>query len=151
MYFDREACAIESTARWNPNRSIFILFPSPVGVYKNGTKPQLIEILTKYPNIHFRTMNLWRFSYQTPLFEWLKTDEIFKSEYLIEHISDIFRMVTLLKYGGLYLDLDVILLKNMDYLGEDFIGDDWDSVANNAVIHARVNGTGRKLTEKFLR
>lgn len=151
MYYDRQACAIESAALWNPLRSIFVLFPSPVGVYKNGTTPQLIEILNKYPNIQFRTMNLWRYSYETPLFEWIKTNEIFKSGYLIEHISDIFRVVTLYKFGGLYLDLDVIVLKNMDYLGEDYVGDDWYGVANNAVMHASVNGTGREVMEKSLR
>lgn len=59
--------------------------------------------------------------------------------------------MTLYKFGGLYLDLDVIVLKNMDYLGEDFVGDDCYGVANNAVMHASVNGSGREVMDKSLR
>lgn len=96
-------------------------------------------------------MNLWRFSDQTPLSKWMKNNTIFESHYLIEHISDIFRVVTLYKYGGLYLDLDVIVMKNTDELGEDFIGDDWFEVANNAVLHANTFGIGHNIMDKSLR
>lgn len=149
--FNRQACAVESAARWHRDRNVYILFASQCGVYKNGTTPLLFQMLNRYPNIHFRTMNLWRFSYGTPLYEWMKTNQIFQSKYIVEHIADIFRFCTLYKFGGLYLDLDIIVLGNLDVLGEDYVGDDWYEVANNAVIHVNTYGIGREVMERCLR
>lgn len=127
------------------------MFTSPVGVDESKPLPEFFDILTKYSNIHFRNMNLWRFSQGTPIFEWLKTDQLFESPYVFEHMSDILRAVTLHKFGGFYLDLDVVVQKDMDNLGEDFIPNDWSDVINGAVMHLNNYGIGKEVAEKYLR
>lgn len=147
----RQACAIESAAMRNPNRDIFVLFASPVGVKQSGCSNEFIEVLLKYPNIHLRNLNLWRYLFQTPVFEWIKTNALFESEYLFEHMADMLRIVTLFKYGGFYMDLDVIVMKNVDDVGENFVVNDWYDVANNAVLHLKNYGIGRELTQRTLK
>lgn len=79
------------------------------------------------------------------------TDELFESSFVFEHMSDIVRALSLYRYGGYHMDLDVIVLKNMDELGENFVGDDWDDVINAAVMHLNNHGIGREAIELFFR
>lgn len=111
--------------------------------------PQFYNKLQAYGNVHVRNMNLWRYSFETPLFDWLKGNQLFDSTYLFEHMSDIVRAMTLYKYGGYHFDLDVIVQKNIDGLGEDFIGDDWSTVVNGAVLHFNNYGIGREISQRF--
>lgn len=104
-----------------------------------------------YPNIHMRNMNLWRYSIGTPINEWMKTNQLFESNYLFEHIADIFRMVTLHKFGGYCMDLDVVVQKNIDDLGENFIGNDWGSVVNTAFLHLNNHGIGKRILQQYFR
>lgn len=76
---------------------------------------------------------------------------MFESAFLFEHMSDILRAITLYRYGGFYMDLDVIVQKNVDGLGDDFVGDDWDDVVNGAVLHLNNYGIGKRVADTFLR
>lgn len=122
-----------------------------MGVNEDEALPHFIEILQEYPNIHLRNVNLWRFTYDTPVFEWLKTNQLFESQYVAEHMSDILKMVILYKYGGFYLDQDVIVQKSFDNLGDNFIGDDWGQTIGSSLIHLNNNGIGLELTARYLR
>lgn len=148
---DRQACAIESAARLHPNHDIVVLFVSPVGLKDNDVIPQNYKHLQSFKNIHWRTVNLWRYASGTKLYEWLMTDELFESSFVFEHMSDIVRALSLYRYGGYHMDLDVIVLKNMDELGENFVGDDWGDVINAAVMHLNNYGIGREAIELFFR
>lgn len=126
-----------------------MIFVSPVGVRKNEMLPRFYSKLQAYNRIYFRNVNLWRYSYDTPISDWLKTNKLFESEYLFEHMSDIVRAITLYKYGGYHMDLDVVVQKNIDDLGEDFIGDDHATVINGAVLHFNNYGIGREMSQRF--
>lgn len=147
FYIFRQACAIESTSRHNPDHEIFVLFASPVGVLDKI--PEFYKTIQQYPNVNVRTINLWRYSIDTPIVEWMKTKELFESSYLFEHMSDIVRALTMYRYGGYHMDLDVIVQKNIDNLGEDFIGDDWSEVINGAFMHLNNFGIGREILQRF--
>lgn len=96
-------------------------------------------------------MDLWRYANGTKLYEWLMTDELFESSFVFEHMSDIVRALSLYRYGGYHMDLDVIVLKSMDDLGVDFVGDDWGDVINAAVMHLQNHGIGREAIELFFK
>lgn len=128
-----------------------MLFVSPVGLKDNDVIPQNYKHLQSFKNIHWRTVNLWRYASGTKLYEWLMTDELFESSFVFEHMSDIVRALSLYRYGGYHMDLDVIVLKNMDELGENFVGDDWGDVINAAVMHLNNYGIGREAIELFFR
>lgn len=51
------------------------------------------------------------------------------------HNIIILYILSLYKYGGLYLDLDVIMLKNVTDLGINFAGAEHDLSVANAVIN----------------
>jgi lactosylceramide 4-alpha-galactosyltransferase len=52
-----------------------------------------------------------RYFSKTPLEKWDFGAAMASSSWPTEHSSDILRLLTLWKYGGTYLDLDVIILK----------------------------------------
>lgn len=135
----------------NPQHDVFILFASPVGIKRNETHPQFYDKLKMYPNIHMRNMNLWTYSIGTPIAEWLQTNQLFRSGYLFEHIADIFRMITLDRFGGYCMDLDVVVQKSIDNLGQNFIGNDWGSVINTAFLHLKNCGIGKEILQRYFR
>ncbi len=133
----RQACAIESAARMNPKHEVFVLFASPVG-FRDSTVSNLptnIEVLKTYPNVHLRNVNLWKYVEDTPLESWLSNNTLFESMYFHEHLSQVLRYLTLYKFGGLYLDLDLIVQRNFDELGQNFAGDDTEIAIGCGVLH----------------
>lgn len=57
--------------------------------------------------------------------------------------SDLFRVLALHNYGGVYLDMDVVLLRNLGaLLAQEFVyqWDDFDNEYNNALIHLKQRG-----------
>lgn len=69
-----------------------------------------------YKNVHFNYLNLTQYAQHTPLAEWIKTGELFNSAYVNSHTSDILRYLSLWKYSGTYLDLDIVMLKPLKTL-----------------------------------
>lgn len=67
-----------------------------------------------------------------------------------EHMSDILRAVTLFKYGGFYLDMDVVVKKSLDSLEENIVGDDWFHEVNGAVLYLNNYGAGESFLRKYL-
>lgn len=129
-----------------------MLFASPVGLRENVSNvPANIELLKRYPNIHFRNNDVWKYAEDTPLDEWLKTGTLFESNYLFEHMSDVLRYLTLYKFGGIFMDLDVVVQQNFDHLGENFAGDDSVDAIGCGVLHFGTDKLGRKVAEHCLR
>jgi lactosylceramide 4-alpha-galactosyltransferase len=74
----------------NPHHNIYVLFTSQVG-FRNTTPLPLIDVLSSYKNIHFNYLNITKYAENTPLEDWIKTDELFRSKYLNSHTSDVLR------------------------------------------------------------
>lgn len=72
----------------------------------------------------------------TPAEKFYQSGELFTSKYLIEHMSDFLRYIVLYKFGGIYLDTDVIVQKNLDELPVNFLGKE----ARNGNSIVSVNG-----------
>lgn len=148
----RQSCAVESTARANPNRNIFVLFSSPVGV---STDESLLDaniaILASYPNIHILNVDLWRYAIGTPLEEWINSEKIFHSGFFNWHLSDVLRFITLYRYGGIYADLDFVVKKSFDDLGENFAGNDWGDVVAPGLMHLSQSGIGHIIAKRCMR
>lgn len=52
--------------------------------------------------------------------QWIKEDRIFTSNSFRTHMSDFLRLLPLYKFGGIYFDSDVIILKSVDDLPFNF-------------------------------
>ncbi|CAG0907572.1 unnamed protein product, partial [Cyprideis torosa] len=106
----RYHCAIESAASHNPHRPIILL----TSAYQDPEQRPLQDILKAFPNIHVVPANLQDFLQKTPLQDLYLQEQ--SSIFLYPHLSDIVRVGVLYRYGGIYIDLDVITLQNYDQL-----------------------------------
>lgn len=66
-------------------------------------------------------MNLETLVEGTPVEYFYQSDKLFTSKFLVEHMSDFVRLLVLSKYGGIYLDTDCIVQKNLDQLPANFL------------------------------
>lgn len=112
VFIPRQACAVESAARANPHAEVYVLFLSPIRLKDiSRSKNLAIQALLTYPNIHFKHVNLERYVKNTPLEAWYRSGALKNSQWPTSHSSDVMRYLTLWKYSGTYLDLDVVVLK----------------------------------------
>uniref|UniRef100_A0A1B0EZZ0 Alpha 1,4-glycosyltransferase domain-containing protein n=2 Tax=Lutzomyia longipalpis TaxID=7200 RepID=A0A1B0EZZ0_LUTLO len=145
----RQACAIESAAKMNPKWDVFVLFASPVG-YFNKTSLPLIDALASYDNIHFRNVNLWDYAIGTPIYNWIRDGQIFYSSYMNSHVSDFLRYLSLYKWGGTYLDLDVIVKVNFDTVPSNYAGAESENYVAAGIINLDHDGFGHEVAEMCL-
>lgn len=109
----RQACAIESAAMTNPHLKVFVLYSS-IERFKALQVTQHIEAILSYPNVFINYLNMEQFSVGTPLKDFINSGKLSKSLYRMEHTSDVLRYLVLWKFGGTYLDSDMIVRKRLD-------------------------------------
>uniref|UniRef100_A0A1S4HCI6 Alpha 1,4-glycosyltransferase domain-containing protein n=1 Tax=Anopheles gambiae TaxID=7165 RepID=A0A1S4HCI6_ANOGA len=146
----RQACAIESAARANPGWNVYVLFAAPVG-FRNRTTQPILDALLAYPNVHLRYVNLTTYANDTPLKEWMARGEILRSQYMNSHLSDVMRYLTLYKYGGTYLDLDVIVQQSFEKMKPNYAGAESPQYIAAGVINFESKGHGHELAEMCVR
>ncbi|XP_067627297.1 lactosylceramide 4-alpha-galactosyltransferase [Eurosta solidaginis] len=145
----REACAIESAALHNPNLNVFVLFASPAYRDNNNTIP-VIEAILRYPNVHLRNLNLWTYAAGTPMYQWLKEGELFRSNYVLSHLSDFLRYLTLWRWGGTYLDMDVVVLRSLEKLPPNYTGAESSASLAAGVMNFAPDGFGHEIAGKCI-
>ncbi|KAI4457162.1 lactosylceramide 4-alpha-galactosyltransferase alpha- 14-galactosyltransferase [Holotrichia oblita] len=119
----REACAVESAAKLNSNRSVYVLFTSPGILRYEGTESDnVIRSLLTYNNVHLLHVNIDNYTRNTPIENLYEEGHLEYSYYAQSHMSDLLRYLTLWKYGGIYLDLDVIVIRPFTKLSQNFAG-----------------------------
>lgn len=110
------------------------MFAYEVEFSKENPSP-LIDALLTYSNVHFRYFNIVDFAENTPLELWFREGEILKSEHIVEHESDILRILALWKYGGTYFDLDVVVKKPVTSVGTNFACWEEGGLINSAIVN----------------
>lgn len=131
----RQLCAIESAAKNNPQQNIYVLFIANVGFFANDSVIMIQSVLNTYKNIYLRKVNLANYGNETPMKEWMATGKMFESLYSNSHLSDVLRYLTLYKFGGTYLDLDVVVLKDLEPLGANYSGAESKSVVAAGIMN----------------
>lgn len=126
----------------------FILITKSNGIdmkYSEST-----DILAEYSNIHIKFLNPVEFSKGTQLEEFFAKDKMKNSSNPIEHMSDIVRVLLLNKYGGQYLDLDVLSLVPISVINRvNFACPEVKNVVTNAIINLDLEG-GKAISELYL-
>jgi hypothetical protein len=110
----RQACVIESAAKMNPNHKVYLLYSCPING-KLADSSEHVRPIFAYPNVKLWRLNVTRQLSGTPLETWNFHAAMESSSWPREHSSDVLRLVALWKYGGTYLDLDVIVLRCVRY------------------------------------
>lgn len=57
----------------------------------------------------------------TPLESWYKSGVLNKSTHPVEHLADALRLAEIFSSGGIYLDLDVVVMRSLDSLTLPFV------------------------------
>jgi hypothetical protein len=98
----RAACSIESALRTNPHMNVYlIMVTKDKNVELDMTKH--LHALLSYSNFNILMSRFFEFGLHTPYEEFLLSLDINNMRYPTEHMSDIFRLLLLWKYGGTYL------------------------------------------------
>jgi lactosylceramide 4-alpha-galactosyltransferase len=95
----------------NPDLQVYLLFTAPVHVGNSTVSSKFVSQLLSYPNVHMRHLNFEKYFVGSPLEEWYKGGALKASRWPRSHASDVLRFLTLWKYGGTYLDLDVVVTR----------------------------------------
>lgn len=146
----RQACAIESAALANPSLDVFVLFTSPAHS-SNTSKSKIVDAILTYSNVYLRSLNLWTYAADTPISEWLEDGGIFSTKYVKSHISDFLRYLTLYKWGGTYLDLDVVILRSLENIKPNFAGAESDTHVAAGVMNFDNEDFGHEIAAACLR
>lgn len=147
----RQACAVESAAKLNPNFQIYLLFTSP-GILKfEGTRSdRIIQALLSYENVHILHLDYTRYVKNTPVESLYENGQLKYSAYARSHASDVLRYLTMYKYGGIYLDLDVIVIKSLEDLHENFAGAESQNNVAAGVLRFNPSGIGHEYAKMCL-
>lgn len=139
----RQACAVESAAKLNPNFDVILTFTSPgVMKFQNTESDRMLKALLSYSNVKILHLNYERYTQKTPLEDIYKSRRVDFSYYAQSHASDVLRYLTLSKFGGIYLDLDVIVVKSLENLPPNFAGSESDKNVAAGVLSFEATGIG---------
>lgn len=111
----------------------------------------VIEALMSYPNIYMRNVHLWSYATGTPFVYWLMRGDLFDSKYLISHTSDLLRYLSMYKFGGIYMDLDVVVQKSFENVEPNFTGAESSKEIAAGVMSFSHTGIGHKVAELCVR
>ncbi|XP_062914266.1 lactosylceramide 4-alpha-galactosyltransferase-like [Mobula hypostoma] len=104
-------CSVESAARSHPKAKVVFYMK---GLTATGGKQTLeMSLLNCFPNVEIKPIDLKEIFADTPLYSWYLQLNTWWQPYLITTISDAARLAVIWKYGGIYLDTDIIVLKNL--------------------------------------
>lgn len=87
----RDMCSVESAALLNPNAQVSVIFVTNATSISLKTKTWL----EGYKNVAFFKTDLSEFSLGTPVEDWIKSEAIFESKYLLNNISNLLRLLLL--------------------------------------------------------
>lgn len=96
-------------------------------------------------------MHLEKYLEDTPVRDLYHSGKIETSQWAVSHLSDVLRFVSLWKYGGIYLDLDVIVLKTLENLVPNFSGLEISSIAAAGIMGFDYQGKGHQWVEDCLK
>ncbi|KAF5270579.1 hypothetical protein FQR65_LT05477 [Abscondita terminalis] len=147
----RQACAIESAAVTNPDYDVYVLFASRGVIEDQGSlSDYLINILLSYHNVKFLHIDMDSLIHGSIVERLYREQKVQKSAYPMNINGNIMRLLVLQKYGGLYLDLDVIVLTNFDVLPSNLVGIQSKIAINNAVMRVDDGDVGKNFTKLCL-
>nr|XP_014339662.1 PREDICTED: lactosylceramide 4-alpha-galactosyltransferase-like [Latimeria chalumnae]XP_014339663.1 PREDICTED: lactosylceramide 4-alpha-galactosyltransferase-like [Latimeria chalumnae] len=107
-------CSVESAARAHPNSLVTVLMNGLLAYSaENFPRPLAVSLLSQFSNVRFQALDFTKLFDGTPLADWWYRLDSYYEPYLFPVLSDACRLALLYKYGGIYLDTDIIVLKNL--------------------------------------
>ncbi|XP_032887408.1 alpha-1,4-N-acetylglucosaminyltransferase-like [Amblyraja radiata] len=110
-------CSVESTARQNPDKTIYFFMKGFSGNLSQYPEPKyrLIPLLSSMKNVVLLPLNANELFDDTSLNTWYQKVNPKEERYWLNVFADGCRFALLWKYGGIYLDTDIISMKSMPF------------------------------------
>ena len=134
----------------NPELNVFLLFLSDKG-FPNATTTSIFDAIMEYQNVQINYLNITEYAKGTPMEEWVTKGELSRSKYQVSHTSDVLRFLTLWKYGGTYLDLDVVVLKSLESILPNYAGEESVDFVGSALINLEQQGIGHLIADMCIK
>lgn len=144
----RQACSVESAARAHPNWQINVLFTAP------ATKESLKNTNTlfkEYKNVKFFRIHLLKYAEGTPLEKFVAGGALNRTRWRISHASDVLRYLSLYKWGGVYLDLDVVVARSFDSLAKNWAARESETAVAAGAMAFSLDKLGREVAAAAIR
>ncbi|KAM7289769.1 lactosylceramide 4-alpha-galactosyltransferase [Ixodes scapularis] len=110
----RMSCAVESAALHHTEWTVSLL------TAENSEKPEsrspFFDLLRRIPNVNIRSIKPAELLEGTPLSSWNFSGAMRSSPHRAVHLADVLRLAVVYKYGGVYLDLDIVMLRSLEDL-----------------------------------
>lgn len=103
----------------NPDRQIYFLIKTSLN-FLDYPANHFVRSILSCPNVHLKYFNVFETAQRTPIERWIQNSTLFRSLSLNAHVSDVYRLIILWRYQGIYLDLDTLSLKNFDKVPMNF-------------------------------
>nr|XP_032520228.1 lactosylceramide 4-alpha-galactosyltransferase-like isoform X1 [Danaus plexippus plexippus] len=116
-----EACSIEAAARLHPNKNVYIIILNEISPHD-----AVIKQVERYSNVKVSRINIESFVNGTPFNDLY--DIIYKVKRRHKVMSDLLKIITLFKYGGTALNLDITVTKSLSKLGKHWFVKDGGSI-----------------------
>uniref|UniRef100_A0A8C8AK92 Lactosylceramide 4-alpha-galactosyltransferase n=1 Tax=Otus sunia TaxID=257818 RepID=A0A8C8AK92_9STRI len=113
---DLFVCSVESVARTHPGTRVVVLMKGLANGNASLPNHWGFSLLSCFPNVEFQPLNLQELFSGTPLAEWYLQAQQRQEPYFLPVLSDACRIAIMWKFGGIYLDTDFIVLKNLKNL-----------------------------------
>ncbi|XP_037499927.2 lactosylceramide 4-alpha-galactosyltransferase-like [Rhipicephalus sanguineus] len=111
------ACAVESAARLHPDWMVYLLSVAHgEEASKDNATSSFAQLLRAIPNVVTSTIRPQEVFQGTPLESWYESGILNRSAFPVEHLADALRLAVVYKQGGVYLDIDVIVMRSLDSL-----------------------------------
>nr|XP_033772098.1 alpha-1,4-N-acetylglucosaminyltransferase-like isoform X2 [Geotrypetes seraphini]XP_033772110.1 alpha-1,4-N-acetylglucosaminyltransferase-like isoform X2 [Geotrypetes seraphini]XP_033772117.1 alpha-1,4-N-acetylglucosaminyltransferase-like isoform X2 [Geotrypetes seraphini]XP_033772127.1 alpha-1,4-N-acetylglucosaminyltransferase-like isoform X2 [Geotrypetes seraphini]XP_033772134.1 alpha-1,4-N-acetylglucosaminyltransferase-like isoform X2 [Geotrypetes seraphini]XP_033772144.1 alpha-1,4-N-ace len=127
-------CAVESASQTYPDRTIYFFMK---GLTKNMTITKssfykAIPLLSSMENVNILPLDLEEVVQDTPLYPWYQKVNPAKEQYWKHVSSDGFRLAVIWKYGGIYMDTDIVSLKPVQEI--NFLAVQDYQIVNSAIL-----------------
>lgn len=140
------ACVAESAAAANPEWAIYLLFTFPI---TDSLSKKILAALLTYPNINAGRIHIAEYAKGTVL-ESILVNEIKKSKHPIEDATNMLKMITLHKWGGISLDNDMMNLRAFDDLPKNWVVKKNNRLSSEVLSFAK-DDVGRNITSEVMK
>lgn len=114
-----QVCSIESAARANPEWQVSVLFAGRIP--KKCRQTVNFTTLETYGNIQLYRIHVKRFADGTPFQDFFISSALDNSLHPVYHSAEVLKYLTLHKWGGVFLDTNIIVSKPFDNLPLNWI------------------------------
>ncbi|XP_026324846.1 uncharacterized protein LOC113233844 [Hyposmocoma kahamanoa] len=127
-----QVCSIESAAKANPGWQVSVLFAGRIPKQCQSTVN--FTTLDTYGNIHLYRIHVKKFADGTPFQDFFNSNALDNSLHPVYHSAEILKYLTLYKWGGVYLDTNMMVSKPFDNLPLNWIARENDDDLGTAAM-----------------